>query len=280
QMIYGKGHSSKQIQHEYSGKDIAGALDTEIKIWTESSQSEIKSLKVLEKYRKEFVGNVSHELKTPIFSLQGYISTLLDGGMDDPELVHRYLERSDKNIERLIMIVNDLEDISRLESGNLVLYKSTFDMVALVREVAEDMENLIIQSGSKLEITGAERAPQTIFVVGDRGRLEQVMTNLISNAVKYGSGKIEVRFTDIFDSVLIEVTDNGQGIAPEHLPRIFERFYRVDKARSRESGGTGLGLAIVKHIIEAHGQRVSVESTIGLGTTFSFTLPLANPENI
>ncbi|MEG2036257.1 MAG: HAMP domain-containing sensor histidine kinase, partial [Mucinivorans sp.] len=183
QMIYGKGHSSKQIQHEYSGKDIAGALDTEIKIWTESSQSEIKSLKVLEKYRKEFVGNVSHELKTPIFSLQGYISTLLDGGMDDPELVHRYLERSDKNIERLIMIVNDLEDISRLESGNLVLYKSTFDMVALVREVAEDMENLIIQSGSKLEITGAERAPQTIFVVGDRGRLEQVMTNLISNAV-------------------------------------------------------------------------------------------------
>ncbi|WP_301901804.1 sensor histidine kinase [Alistipes ihumii] len=221
---------SKSVRtHELSQKaDPVGHIEDELNRWAEKNAREIARLKENERYRKEFLGNVSHEIKTPIFTLQGYIVTLLDGAIEDKAVNRKYLERSEKNIDRLIHIVDDLEEISKLEAGAPVLEKECFDVVALVREIADS-----------LEMDAARR---------------------------------RIGFVDMFDRVLVEVKDDGIGIAEENIPRVFERFFRVDKSRSREQGGTGLGLAIVKHILEAHGERITLRSKLGEGSAFSFTL--------
>lgn len=240
--------------------------------WEQKKVKEIDQLKQLESYRREFIGNISHELKTPIFNIQGYILTLLDGGLEDANINRDYLLKTEQSVERLITIVQDLEMISRLESGQLRLEPSRFDMVALTMEVIEFLED----KSTKRKITLKMERPydRPVFVNADRNRIRQVLTNLLDNSIIYGNKKgiTRVSFFDMDKHVLVEVTDDGDGIAPEDLPRLFERFYRTDKARSREKGGSGLGLAIVKHIIEAHNQTIHVRSTLGVGTTFGFTL--------
>ena len=258
-----------------SNQDIISEVNNEVASWAENKSKEIEQLKQLEKYRKEFIGNVSHELKTPIFSIQGYISTLLDGGLNDSEINVKYLQRTEKNIERLINIVNDLDTISRLESGELKLELINYNIVDLVREVMEELEFKAKSKNITLKFN--ENYDKPIIVKADKERIRQVLTNLINNSIIYGNvdGKSKVSFFDMDENILIEVTDNGLGLDQRDLPRIFERFYRADKSRSREQGGTGLGLAIVKHIIEAHEQIINARSTIGIGTTFAFTLKKA-----
>jgi len=227
--------------------------------------------KNLDSYRKEYLGNVSHELKTPLFNLLGYISTLLDGAKDEPDILNEYLQKADKNIERMINIIDDLETISQLESGSMILDYENFDIIPLINEVFEQMELSAKSKNIKLVL---ECNKPYYLVNADKFRIRQVLVNLISNSIKYGkeNGITKVILQNVNQKVLVSVADNGIGIEEKHLPRIFERFYRVDKGRSREQGGTGLGLAIVKHIIEAHKQNIYVQSKVGEGTTFTFTL--------
>ncbi len=250
-------------------------VNSEVLVWARNRANEIAELKQLEKYRREFVGNVSHELKTPIFSIQGYILTLLDGGINDPEINQRYLEKSEKSINRMISIVEDLESISRLESGEMKLQYEDFDIVALTKEIFELQE--ILGSKMKIKLRFSELYEKPIWVNADKKRITEVMNNLIVNAIKYNKpkGEVLVSFFEMGDNILVEVRDTGIGIPSKDIARIFERFYRVDKSRSREQGGTGLGLAIVKHIIEAHEQKINVRSTLGKGSTFSFTIEMA-----
>jgi two-component system, OmpR family, phosphate regulon sensor histidine kinase PhoR len=250
-------------------------VNDEVTKWATLKQEEIQKLKELERYRKEFVGNVSHELKTPIFNIQGYILTLLDGGIDDPRINQLYLQRTVKSIDRMISIVEDLESINKLESGELKLKMENFNLIRLVEDVFE-IELLIAQE-RKISLEFSTRVDKPVRVFADKKRIMEVISNLVVNAIKYGKkgGYVKVGFFDLGDHIVVEVNDNGIGIDKENLPRVFERFYRVDKHRSREQGGTGLGLAIVKHIIEAHDQTINVKSQSDLGTTFTFTLQKA-----
>jgi two-component system phosphate regulon sensor histidine kinase PhoR len=255
---------------EHNNNEISN-LDNEIQAWAEDRKNEIERLKKLEVYRREFLGNVSHELKTPIFNIQGYVLTLLDGGLEDPAINKNYLQRAEKSVDRMIMIIDDLEAISQLETGELQLEPERFDIVLLAKDVIDAQEMKATAKGIILSITDDTKP---IYVFADRFRIRQVLVNLIVNSVKYGKeyGETKIRFYDLGNNISVEIADNGIGIDKEHLPRLFERFYRVDKSRSREQGGTGLGLAIVKHIIEAHNQTINVMSTEGVGTVFSFTL--------
>jgi two-component system, OmpR family, phosphate regulon sensor histidine kinase PhoR len=255
--------------------DTSFDVDREVAKWATNKQEEIKRLKELERYRKEFVGNVSHELKTPIFNIQGYILTLIDGGMDDPKINKLYLERTVKSIDRMISIVEDLESINKLESGELKLKMESFNIIKLVEDVFE-IEHMIARE-RKIALEFATRTDKPIHVYADKKRIMEVMSNLVVNGIKYGKkgGFVHVSFFDFDDHIVAEVRDNGIGIEKDQLHRIFERFYRVDKHRSREQGGTGLGLAIVKHIIEAHQQTINVKSQVDIGTTFNFTLAKA-----
>lgn len=255
---------------QYNNNEIDN-LNLEIMAWAENRKNEIERLKKLEDYRKEFLGNVSHELKTPTFNIQGYVLTLLDGGLEDPSINRNYLERAEKSVDRMITIIDDLEAISQLETGELLLEKERFDIVVLTKEVIDAQEMKATEKGIILTLPEDN---EFIFVVGDRFRIRQVIVNLIVNSVKYGKeyGETKIRFYDAGDTISVEIADNGIGIAEKHLPRLFERFYRVDKSRSREQGGTGLGLAIVKHIIEAHNQKINVMSTEAVGTVFAFSL--------
>ena len=243
-----------------------------LELLTENKSEEIEQLKQLEQYRKEFVGNVSHELKTPIFSIQGYISTLLEGGIYDKEINMKYLLRAEKNVERLAIIVNDLDTIYRIESNELLLEYKKIDIVLLAKEIIEELE--LKAKTKNIELLFDKNYEKPIFVSADNYKIRQVMTNLIINSISYGveGGKTKISFFDMGENILVEISDNGIGIDKKDLPRIFERFYRTDKSRSREQGGTGLGLAIVKHLIEAHNQIINVRSTIGVGSTFGFTL--------
>lgn len=258
-----------------SDKPLLDGVEKEVQLWAETQQNEIETLKTLEAYRRRFIGNVSHELKTPIFSIQGYIYTLIDGGIYDENVNMRYLERAASNVDRLLTIVQDLEEISKLESDDLILDIQKFDIKALVREVFNDLEVNARQRNVSLQFK--EGADKSYNVMADREGIRQVLTNLILNSIKYGNenGMTKVSFYVMDKQILIEISDNGIGIEEKHLNHLFDRFYRVDKSRSRESGGSGLGLSIVKHIIEAHQQRVNVRSTPGKGSTFGFTLDKA-----
>jgi two-component system phosphate regulon sensor histidine kinase PhoR len=240
--------------------------------WAQQKSRQVEELKKLEKYRKEYIGDVSHELKTPIFSIQGYILTLLDGGINDEEINIKYLEKADRAINRMISIVKDLEDISRLETGELLLDTKHYDIIEQIREIFEAQEELARSKEIRLVLENPKAKP--FYVCADRQRIHQVLTNLIVNSIKYGKqgGCTRVTFYDMDPNLLVEVSDNGTGIEEKHLPRIFDRFYRVDKSRSREQGGTGLGLSIVKHIVEAHNQTINVKSKLGAGSSFAFTL--------
>ena len=239
--------------------------------WADAKEEELNAYRRDENYRREFIGNVSHELKTPIFNIQGYIQTLLDGGLEDEKINIKYLERTNKSVERMINIVEDLEVISRLETEQSQLDLQPFNIIELVEDVFDAFEMKANQMDIQLEMIKESRSK---IVIGDKDKIQQVFLNLISNSIKYGKkgGKTSVKFYDMESNMLIEVADNGIGIESDSLDRLFERFYRVDKNRSREIGGTGLGLAIVKHILEGHNQQINVRSTPGIGTTFSFIL--------
>jgi len=277
-LIYKSIHRFKVTAKDKSrdvdiNSDIIGEVEKEVSNWIKNQRREIETLKSMETYRRNFMGDISHELKTPIFNIQGYIHTLLDGGLYDASINHKYLDKAAKNVERLQTIVSDLESISRLESGTLSLEMQNFDIRALTEEVFEDLEMKAKKSNIKLLFKeGAER---TFTVNADREGIRQVITNLLTNSIKYGrqgGGHTKVGFYDMENYILVEVADNGIGIAEDHLKRVFERFYRVDKSRSRDQGGSGLGLSIVKHIIEGHKQTINVRSAPGVGSTFGFTL--------
>ena len=246
-------------------------VEREAEEWADAKEEELNTYKRHENYRREFIGNVSHELKTPIFNIQGYIQTLLDGGLSDEEINMKYLERTNKSVDRMINIVEDLEVISRLETEEFELEFQPFNIVQLAQEVLEAFEMKASNMNIKLEFINES---QSEIVIGDKDKIQQVFMNLISNSIKYGkeNGTTCIKFFDMESNMLIEIADDGIGIAEDALDRLFERFYRVDKNRSREIGGTGLGLAIVKHILEGHNQQINVRSTVGVGSTFSFIL--------
>jgi two-component system, OmpR family, phosphate regulon sensor histidine kinase PhoR len=264
------GKKSKLL--EKIGTTNIADVQKQVEEWAKNQTEEINRLKDLERYRKEFVGNVSHELKTPIFNIQGYVLTLLDGGIDDDKINKLYLQRTEKSIDRMISIVEDLESITKLESGELKVNLVDFDLVRMTEEVFELAQMLANQRNISLKF--ATKTDKPIMVNADKKRIMEVMNNLVGNGIKYGKklGHVTVGFYDLHENILVEISDNGIGMDKSDLPRIFERFYRVDKSRSREQGGTGLGLSIVKHIIEAHNQTINVKSAVDKGTTFTFTL--------
>ncbi len=258
-----------------SGLVELSEVEHDVEEWAQNQIHEIERLKELERYRKDFVGNVSHELKTPIFNIQGYILTLLEGGLEDPNINKLYLSRAENSINRLISIVEDLESINKLETGELKPHFIVFDIVKVVEDVFELEHPLSNERKISLEFT--DKPDKPILVNADKKRIFEVLTNLVINGIKYGKKKgfVKVGFYDFDDKIMVEVSDNGIGIDKKNLLRVFERFYRVDKSRSREQGGTGLGLSIVKHIIEAHNQTINVQSVLDEGTTFTFTLEKA-----
>lgn len=248
-------------------------LTKQVKKFATDKKLEIETLKVREEYRREFLGNVSHELKTPLFTVQGYLSTLIDGAINDKSVRKKYLERAEKGVERLIYIVEDLDMISKLEMGDVNLELSRFDIVELVQnvfdllEMTADKKNIILMFD--------RRYSRAVTVFADQGKIQQVLSNLIMNSIKYGkeNGTTEVSIEDLVDDkIIVRIRDNGEGIEKHNIPRLFERFFRVDKSGARSQGGSGLGLSIVKHIIEAHGEKMYIESQFHKGSEFSFTL--------
>lgn len=262
--------------HNNLNSNIMRSVERDVGEWAINKNKQIRELRKMETYRKEFVGNVSHELRTPIFNAQGYIETLIDG-VDDPERAHQYLQKALSNVERLDAIVSDLLEISKFEAGQIHLEKKAFDIIAMSKKVFFQYQHIASENDASLKI---DFKFKNLYVWGDPKRITQVMENLVSNAIKYGKkgGTVLIRFYDLDEQIIIEVNDNGPGIAEEHLHRVFERFFRADKSRSRTIGGTGLGLSIVKNIIEAHEQIINVRSEVGIGTTFSFTLQKYIPE--
>jgi two-component system, OmpR family, phosphate regulon sensor histidine kinase PhoR len=251
-------------------------LTREVQRFAENKKLEIETLKIREHYRKEFMGNVSHELKTPLFTVQGYILTLLDGAMKDKAVRKKYLQRANKGVERLIYIVKDLDLITKLEVGDLILNQEEFNIVETVQNAFDLLEMKASRKNITLEFDKVYE--QSILVKADRERIQQILTNLIDNSIKYGKvdGTTEIGIEDLVQNkVIIRVTDNGEGIEEDKISRLFERFFRVDKSGSREEGGSGLGLAIVKHLVEAHNEKIYVESQFGVGSEFSFTLERA-----
>jgi two-component system phosphate regulon sensor histidine kinase PhoR len=248
-------------------------LTKQVKQFAMDKKMEIETLKIREEYRREFLGNVSHELKTPLFTVQGYLSTLIDGAINDKSVRKKYLERAEKGVERLIYIVEDLDMIAKLEMGDVNLEIAPFDIVELVQNVFDllelnaDNKNIILMFDRKYN--------KSIQVFADKGKIQQVLTNLIMNSIKYGNqnGTTEVTIEDLIeDKLIVRIRDNGEGIESHNIPRLFERFFRVDKSGARSEGGSGLGLSIVKHILEAHGEKIYIESEFGKGSEFSFTL--------
>lgn len=255
--------------------DTITQLSDRVDMLIEIREKEKNQFENLDSYRKEYLGNVSHELKTPIFNIQGYIDTLINGGMDDPEINVDYLQRAEKSVDRLINIIDDLETITQLESGDMHIEMEKFDLAALVKDIYLQLE--LNASKKNISLILAKKYDKPILVIADKFRIRQVLVNLLTNSIKYGleGGKTTIKLSPYNEDVIIEVSDDGVGIEEKHLPRLFERFYRIDKGRSREQGGTGLGLAIVKHILEAHHKSISVESKLGVGTKFTFSLKAA-----
>ena len=276
-LLYRTIHNYKINRGDFPVKmndDVLGKTEKEVLAWADNSREEIEKLRLQEEFRREFLGNLSHELKTPIFSIQGYILTLLEGGLEDESINRAFLERASKGVDRVTGIIEDLDLITRIESERLKLNLAPVNILSLAREIVESLEIKAQKRNVKLSLDWKRIGSQEINVLCDRDKIGQVLSNIINNSINYGveNGHTEVRFFDLEDNILIEVSDDGVGIREEHLPRLFERFYRVDKSRARNEGGTGLGLAIVKHLVEAHGQTIDVRSTEGQGSTFSFTL--------
>lgn len=256
-------------------------LIAEIEKFAKDKKIEIDTLKIREEYRKDFLGNVSHELKTPLFTVQGYLETLLDGAIEDKNIRKKYISRANKAVDRLIYIVKDLDLITKLEVGDLRLEKEDFNIIELIQSVFDLLEMKAAKNNIVLTFDISYDIP--IMVNGDREKIQQVLTNLLVNSIKYGNdnGTTEVSVENLVkNKVIVRVTDNGDGIPKEHIPRLFERFYRVDQSGSRKEGGSGLGLAIVKHVIEAHGEKIYIESVVDVGSEFSFTLEKSIPEVI
>lgn len=250
----------------------------EVEQWAEQKRLEIDRLQENEKYRKEFLQNLSHELKTPIFAIQGYVDTLLSGAMNNEETRKRFLQNASRNIDRLVNLVDDLDEISKLESGEQLLYKESFVIQDLIKDVFEALS--LKSAGKQIQMLLKKGSELPMTVYADKEKIRQVLINLIDNAIKYGKQNGTINFSAYKadeGKILIEISDDGAGISEEHLPRIFERFYRTDLARSRKEGGSGLGLSICKHIIEAHGEHIHVRSTPDIGTTFGFLLPEKGP---
>ncbi|MEO0038608.1 MAG: hypothetical protein RIQ59_1819 [Bacteroidota bacterium] len=266
---------SSSFRNQSITTDMA-TLTREVKKFATDKKLEIETLKVREEYRREFLGNVSHELKTPLFTVQGYLSTLLDGAMNDKSIRKKYLERAEKGVERLIFIVQDLDMISKLETGVLNLEITTFDIVKLIQNTFDMLE--LKASKKDIILMFDRKYTKPVLVVGDQEKIQQVLVNLVVNSIKYGEneGATEVSVEDLTDNkILVRVKDNGEGIERENIPRLFERFFRVDKSGARAEGGSGLGLSIVKHIVEAHDEKIFVDSRISFGSEFSFTLEKA-----
>src|ERR1700730_7451493 len=245
----------------------------DVEKWAERRNEEIELLRQNEAYRKEFLQNLAHEFKTPIFAIQGYVDTLLNGALEDEVVSKKFLENTSRNVDRLVNLMNDLDEISKLERGEQLLYKQNFVIQELIREVFDSLSITAAQKNIRYSIKKGCESPIVVFA--DKEKIRQVLINLVENAIKYGklNGSIVASsYKTDEKTVLIEISDDGIGIDEEHLHRIFERFYRTDAARSRDKGGTGLGLAICKHIIEAHGQSIHVRSTPDVGTTVGFTL--------
>jgi two-component system, OmpR family, phosphate regulon sensor histidine kinase PhoR len=270
-----KTSTDLKVENLNMQSNLIDEVEDEVNKWAEDREKELEELERMAKYRREYVGNISHELKTPIFSIQGFLHTLLDGGLNDPEINIKYLQRAAKNVERLQHIVEDLEVISKLESGEHLLEFREFDIRALCQEVFDELEMKAAER--KISLKFKDGADQNYQIRADKEAIRQVLVNLVHNSIKYGkeNGTTKISFYDLENFVLVEIGDNGLGIAEVHLNHVFDRFYRIDKSRSRDVGGTGLGLSIVKHIIEAHGQNINVRSSEGQGTTFGFTLEKA-----
>ena len=249
------------------------SLMQNINEFSKDKKLEIESLKVQEEFRKEFIGNVAHELKTPIFTIQGYIENLIDGAVENKLLRDKFLNRAQISVERLIYIIKDLDMITKLESGSQNLEVTSFDLNKLIKNIFDQLE---IQAQKKeIKLTFNTNYSESILVNADRDKIHQVITNLIINSIKYGTfkGTTEISLESLTtEKLIVRVTDNGEGILNEHLPRLFERFYRVDQSGSRKEGGSGLGLSIVKHIVDAHNENIYIESKLGIGSEFSFTL--------
>jgi len=275
----------KLIHNLKLGRDLRDALgdhivsadpiedvQQEVKEWARQKKSEIDELRKQEKFRREFLSNISHEFKTPLFAIQGYIEAIQDDNFEDTDMAAQFLEKASKNVDRLSYLIQDLDEISKLESGEIPINYSKFKVNDLIKEVFESLELKANQHSIRLIFK--QKYDEPFLVTADREKIRQVLVNLIDNSFKYGKegGTTSVSVFDLHDQVLIEVTDDGIGIEEHNLPRLFERFFRTDQSRSRQIGGSGLGLAIVKHIIEAHQQTINVRSTAGLGSTFGFTL--------
>lgn len=274
------GKEMKEVLAEHASEDPILNAEKEVRDWASQKSSEIAQLKAQEKYRREFLSNISHEFKTPLFAVQGYIETLKEGLIEEDTLMAtNFLNKASKNIDRLVYLLNDLDEISKLESGQITINVEKFDIIELIHETVENLEDKAAKENIRIIID--IKSSQPIFVKADRRRIQQVIINLINNSIKYGKdgGKIKINIYPLLDQILVEVTDNGVGIDEKNLPRVFERFFRADKSRSRDVGGSGLGLAIVKHIVEAHQQTVHARSTEGMGTTFGFTLAKAKANN-
>ncbi|MDD2635096.1 MAG: ATP-binding protein [Bacteroidales bacterium] len=277
-LIYKTIHTGKSDKNiSYNNKlnyntDLIKNVETDVANWAEEQKEKIKKMRDMNNYRKEFVGNVSHELKTPVFNIQGYTLTLLEGGLEDKNINRKYLQKIEKNIDRMISIITDLDAITKLESGELILRLQNFDPIELSKDIIETLEE--ISNTKNIEIKITKHYEKSFLVNADKEFIRQVISNLLINAIHYNkeNGFVNIDFFEIDNNILIEITDNGIGISPNDLPRVFERFYRVDKSRSLNSGGSGLGLAIVKHIIEAHKQTINISSTPKVGTTVTFTL--------
>lgn len=271
------GKDSKDALGEYVTNDPINDVEQEVTEWARDKKIEIETLKNQEQFRREFLANISHEFKTPLFAIQGYIEALQDDGMEDQDLARSFLNKASRNIDRLTLLVKDLDVISKLESGEAPINFEKFDISLLIKDVIDQVEHKAKKH--KIEIIFKEKYDTSIWVNADRDKICQVLVNLIDNAIKYGTenGFVAIKTFELHDQILVEVTDNGIGIEEKHLPRLFERFFRTEQSRSRQIGGSGLGLAIVKHILEAHEQTITVRSAEGVGTTFAFTLERMMP---
>ncbi|MDB5014724.1 MAG: two-component sensor histidine kinase [Daejeonella sp.] len=267
------GKDLKDALGEHVSDDPINDVESEVKEWARDKKKEIDALKMQEQFRREFLSNISHEFKTPLFAIQGYIDAVLDG-MDDPEMSKQFLEKASKNIDRLSILISDLDSISKLERGEIVVNYERFDLSVLIHEVIDSMD--LKEKKYQINLAYKDKSGSPVWVWADVEKVRQILVNLVDNAFKYGRthGKTTIRTYELHNQILVEVTDNGSGIDEKYLPRLFERFYRTDESRSRQIGGSGLGLAIVKHLLEAQEQTITVRSTLGIGTTFGFTLQM------